>query len=236
MTTKKRPTLSQALARAQASADRIVKDSTNQFARFDYTSAESLMEMWTKIGETHGLTLYPAALNIEGDNLRTCWILEHADSEATREIRMDWPIVEAKGKPRDKAVASARTSSLGYLIRDLLVAPRVHPTDDMDHPRWSQPEKKAAPPAPAPRKKAPQKPVKASAPSESAKPQTWASKHAGRLLAAGLTPEEAEGVAYRIKGETIDESWTDERLDGLIRFVIEDERGRKVLDAVRAER
>ena len=231
MTTKKHATLSQALARAQASADRIAKDSTNQFARFDYTSAESMMEMWTKIGEAQGLILYPAELSIDDGNLRTRWILEHADSEATRQIQMDWPIVEAKGKPRDKAVASARTSSLGYLIRDLLIAPRVQPTDDMDHPRWSQPEKAE----PAPRKKAPQKPAPAPQPAKSAKPQSWESKHAERLLAAGLTPEEASGVAYRIKGEVIDDSWPDDRLDGLIRFVIEDERGRKVLDAVRAE-
>ena len=115
MTTKK-ATLSQALARAQA-------------------SAESMMEMWTKISEAQGLILYPAELTIDEGNLRTRWILEHADSEATRQIQMDWPIVEAKGKPRDKAVASARTSSLGYLIRDLLVAPRVHPTDDMEDER-----------------------------------------------------------------------------------------------------
>jgi hypothetical protein len=140
MTTKKKTTLATALAAAQASADRIDKDSRNDFARFDYTSAESMMAMWTVIGEAHGLSLYPAALNIEGGVLRTCWILEHAESEGTREIRMDWPIVEAKGKPMDKAVASARTSSLGYLIRDLLIAPRVHPTDDMDHPRWSMGE------------------------------------------------------------------------------------------------
>ena len=66
---------------------------------------------------------------------------------------MDWPIVTGKGKPLDKAVASARTSSLGYLIRDLLVAPRVHPTDDMDHSRWSQAEKRNPPKKPAAKKK-----------------------------------------------------------------------------------
>jgi|6_EtaG_2_1085325.scaffolds.fasta_scaffold02767_14 hypothetical protein len=237
MTTKKpATTLSAALAAAQAMATRIDKDGRNDFQRYDYTSAENMMQLWTEIAGSQGLSLYPARSQVKGELLKCRWILEHGPTGAGREIRRDEPIVVSKGKPLDKAIASARTTGLGYLIRDLLIVPRVHPTDDMDHPRWSQPEKKAAPPAPAPRKRSPQKPAKASAPAESAKPQTWASKHAERLLAAGLTPEEAEGVAYRIRGETIDESWTDERLDGLVRFVIEDERGRKVLDAVRAER
>ena len=146
MTTKK-TTLIQALVAAQSEADRIAKDSRNDFARFDYTSAESMMEMWTAISARHGFSLYPAALSIDGDTLRGCWVLEHVSGD-TRDIQVDWPIVEAKGKPRDKALATARTSSLGYLIRDLLIAHRVHPTDDMDHPTWSQTE----PPPPAPKK------------------------------------------------------------------------------------
>ncbi len=44
----------------------------------------------------------------------------------------EWPIVPERGRPLDKAIASAKTSSLGYLLRDLMVAPRVLPGDDMD--------------------------------------------------------------------------------------------------------
>mgnify|MGYP003112413499 FL=1 len=209
MTTKKKTTLSTALAAAQASADRIDKDSRNDFARYDYTSAESMMAMWTVIGEAHGLSLYPAALNIEGGVLRTCWILEHAESEGTREIRMDWPIVEAKGKPMDKAVASARTSSLGYLIRDLLIAPRVHPTDDMDHPRWSMGDKE------------PQKGRQGSA-SKKASPTTWngngwPQRYVEALLSSPgqPTPDEVAQIVRKMSNEDVS-IFPAKRIDGLV--------------------
>ena len=209
MTTKKKTTLATALAAAQASADRIDKDSRNDFARYDYTSAEALMAMWTKIGEAHGLSLYPAALNIEGGVLRTCWILEHAESEGTREIRMDWPIVEAKGKPMDKAVASARTSSLGYLIRDLLIAPRVHPTDDMDHPRWSMGDKE------------PQKGRQGSA-GKKASPTTWngngwPQRYVEALLSSPgqPTPDEVAQIVRKVSNEDVS-IFPAKRIDGLV--------------------
>ena len=209
MTTKKKTTLATALAAAQASADRIDKDSRNDFARYDYTSAESMMAMWTKIGEAHGLSLYPAALNIEGGNLRTCWILEHAESGGTREIRMDWPIVEAKGKPMDKAVASARTSSLGYLIRDLLIAPRVHPTDDMDHPRWSMGDKEPqkAQRQPAANKASPTPPAD----------NGWPHKYVEALLFAPgqPTPDEVAQIVRKVSNEDV-ATFPADRIEGLV--------------------
>ena len=222
--TQKKITLAHALARAQASADRIDKDSRNDFARFDYTSAESMMAMWTVIGEAHGLSLYPAALNIEGDNLRTCWVLEHAASGTNREIRMDWPIVEAKGKPRDKAVASARTSSLGYLIRDLLVAPRVHPTDDMDHPRWSMPEK------------APQSPPKPSKPPAPVNGRPWHAEHAQAILEipGQPSPDEVEAIVRNRSGVEVS-TMDPGRIPGVLKFIARGE-GQRMLDEMRGER
>ena len=135
-----------ALHAAQWVAKRIDKDSKNTFSNYDYTSAESMMQMWTEISGEHGLALFPLELNIRytpGDppTLVTTWVLSHLSGE-DRTLTMEWPVVIGKGKPLDKAIASARTSSLGYLIRDLLIAPRVNPTDDMDHTKWSNTEEK----------------------------------------------------------------------------------------------
>tara|TARA_R100001594_G_scaffold71251_2_gene105827 strand:+ start:2732 stop:3454 length:723 start_codon:yes stop_codon:yes gene_type:complete len=135
-----------ALHAAQWRAKRIDKDSKNTFSNYDYTSAESMMSMWTELSGEHGLSLFPLELNIRytpGDppTLVTTWLLSHLCGE-DRTLTMEWPVVTGKGKPLDKAIASARTSSLGYLIRDLLIAPRVNPTDDMDHTKWSSTEKK----------------------------------------------------------------------------------------------
>ncbi len=228
MTTKKKTTLATALAAAQASADRIDKDSRNDFARFDYTSAESMMAMWTVIGETHGLSLYPAALNIEGGVLRACWILEHAESEGTREIRMDWPIVEAKGKPMDKAVASARTSSLGYLIRDLLIAPRVHPTDDMDHPRWSMGDKE-------PQKAQRQPAAKKASPTPPAD-NGWPHRYVEALLSAPgqPTPDEVAQMVREVsRGGDDVATLPAERVERLIAKFIPSKAGQEKLTQVR---
>jgi len=134
-------TLIRAMHAAQAMADRIGKDSHNDFSRYDYTSAEAQMEMWTAISEIHGLALIPTGHKLTAGDpmiLTSKWNLCHISGD-NQPVKADWPCVPGKGKPMDKAVASARTSALGYLIRDLLIAPRVNPTDDMDHPKWSEP-------------------------------------------------------------------------------------------------
>ena len=204
-------TMAEALAKAQAMADRIAKDSTNDFARYDYTSAESMMDMWTQIAGPLGLSLYPASLAIDGDILRACWVIEHAASGDARDIRADWPIVTGKGKPLDKALASARTSSLGYLIRDILIAPRVHPTDDMDHPRWSKPEEK-----PAPKKAAPA-PVKKAAP----RAGQWSKPYQDALLACdGMpTPDEVTAICADVGKGAHPSDMDAKRIHGLIAYI-----------------
>ena len=225
------PTMAQALAKAQEMADRIVKDSTNDFSRYDYTSAESMMDMWTQIAGPLGLSLYPASLAIDGDILRGCWVVEHAASGDARDIRADWPIVTGKGKPLDKALASARTSSLGYLIRDLLVAPRVHPTDDMDHPRWSKPEQdKPAPKKAAPKKAAPAPAQKKAAPKSS----QWSKPYQDALLACpGMpTPTEVEIICADVGKGAHPSELDARRIEGLLGY-IESEPGQAKLSALR---
>ena len=214
MTTKKKTTLATALAAAQASADRIDKDSRNDFARFDYTSAESMMAMWTVIGEAHGLILRPKCVGrpvqIEGVTwLESVWMVEHSETGESLEVEGFWPIVEAKGKPMDKAVASARTSSLGYLIRDLLIAPRVHPTVDMDHPRWSMGDKE------------PQKGRQGSA-GKKASPTTWngngwPQRYVEALLSSPgqPTPDEVAQIVRKVSNEDVS-IFPAKRIDGLV--------------------
>jgi hypothetical protein len=43
-----------------------------------------------------------------------------------------WPVVPEKGRPVDKAVASADTASLSYFFRNLLLLPRVEAGSDLD--------------------------------------------------------------------------------------------------------
>ena len=50
-------TLAQALAQAQASVSRVLKEDANSFHRYQYASAEALMQAWTEAAGPVGLSL-----------------------------------------------------------------------------------------------------------------------------------------------------------------------------------
>lgn len=130
-------TLAQALAQAQASVSRVLKEDANSFHRYQYASAEALMQAWTEASAPVGLSLIRVSQSRTKDDddgqrwLISEWQLLHVSGEKML-LSDEWPIVPERGRPLDKAIASAKTSSLGYLLRDLMVAPRVLPGDDMD--------------------------------------------------------------------------------------------------------
>ena len=129
-------TLAGALAQAQASVSRVLKEDANSFHKYQYASAESLMQAWTEASAPVGLALVPISQSPSRDEagtywLHSEWLLMHSAGD-TLNLADVWPIVPERGRPLDKAVASAKTSSLGYLLRALMVAPRVLPGDDMD--------------------------------------------------------------------------------------------------------
>ena len=129
-------TLAQALAQAQASVSRVLKEDANSFHRYQYASAEALMQAWTEASAPVGLSLIRLSQSRNKDDdgqrwLISEWVLMHQSGEKISLVD-EWPIVPERGRPLDKAIASAKTSSLGYLLRDLMVAPRVLPGDDMD--------------------------------------------------------------------------------------------------------
>jgi len=67
--------------------------------------------------------------------VQTCalpiYTVAHKDGGAF-ECATSTPAIEEKGRPRDKAVATALTYSLGYFLRGLLLLPRVDEATDVD--------------------------------------------------------------------------------------------------------
>lgn len=148
-----------ALAAAQQRARKVEKDSKNTFHKYAYASTESIIEAAKEALADSGLAIIPRAWKIvppmsEGGKatLERTFALVHGSGETT-DILTAWPIVPDKGRPDDKALASALTSGLGYMLRDLLLMPRVDETDEMDHgsrqyeqPRWQSPQSPHTPP------------------------------------------------------------------------------------------
>jgi hypothetical protein len=126
--------LARALVAAQASIKAIPHDARNDFHKYRYTSSESIISECKAALAAQGLSLLPAGQSItaaDGQLLLTRqFTLLHVSGEE-RALTTAWPIVPDKGRPADKATASAATTSLAYLLRDLLLAPRVDPADDL---------------------------------------------------------------------------------------------------------
>ena len=83
--------------------------------------------------------------------LRATYVLAHESGESIS-YRREWPAVEQKGRPIDKAEGGALTTALGYAIRDVLCLPRddqyadMDRRDDRDHePQRQQPQTPRAP-------------------------------------------------------------------------------------------
>ena len=82
----------------------------------------------------------------EGEKIRyevhRSFLLMHSSGECIQ-LKTEWPVCPDKARPLDKAVASAVTTSLAYLLRDLLCMPRVAEGDDLagreDQPEQVQP-------------------------------------------------------------------------------------------------
>lgn len=159
MTTAPPKSIRAALLVAQQLLPGVLKDSKNDFHKYKYVSSESMIREARAALHGAGLALSPTRAEVITSEalvalgvpalLRAEWVLTHGDTGETMPLAFDWPIVPEKGRPVDKALASARTTGLGYMLRDLLLAPRVDREDDMD---WSGRDRLGvdAPPAPPP--------------------------------------------------------------------------------------
>ena len=139
--------LVKALVQAQAIIKAIPHDARNDFHKYAYTSSEAIISECKAALTANGLSLLPTGEShtvLEGGQVLLVrqFLLMHVSGEE-RALSTSWPVVPDKGRPLDKATASAVTTSLAYLLRDLLLAPRVDPTDDLaareDRPATAKP-------------------------------------------------------------------------------------------------
>ncbi len=132
------PNLCAALAAAQKKCRAAAKESENTFHHFKYASAESVFDEAKKAMADTGLALLPLGPKLvtlgNGQYFALDWDAEllHISGESrAHKIVEGWPVIPDKGRPLDKAFASAITSALSYFLRNLLQMPRVDPADDI---------------------------------------------------------------------------------------------------------
>ena len=137
-TEKKTPAISPldaALLVAQSALNSVGKDAKNQFHKYSYTSAEGMIGACRDALHGAGLVARRTTWKIdptigEFGILISTMVVAHPESGATLSDEIVWAIVPEKGRPYDKAMAGALTSSLNYWLRDLLMVPREDETMD----------------------------------------------------------------------------------------------------------
>jgi len=135
-----------ALLKAQQGIESVKKDATNSFHRYNYTSAEEMIGACRKALHDQGLVATRATWGIDKEigefgAVVSTMTLMHADSGERIDAPITWPIVPEKGRPMDKAIAAALTSSLSYWLRDLLMLAREEEGMDKRDDRDYQPKK-----------------------------------------------------------------------------------------------
>ncbi len=146
-------TLCAALVSAQKTVRAVQKDSKNKFHNYDYASAEDVIVAARHALTGAGLALIASGYTVEPGqvidaipekgktqepedakpraNLRCEYVLVHVDG-GFEKLASVTPIIPEKGRPADKAVATAKTYDLSYTLRGLLLMARGVDDDDPD--------------------------------------------------------------------------------------------------------
>jgi hypothetical protein len=133
-----RPGLAKALAKAVLACAPVEKAAENSYHKYKYASSEAIIDEGRKALASAGLVLLPVEASLVGSErdgpdrfelVRTLLLLH--ESGESLPLRVVWPVVPDKGRPLDKATAAADTLSLAYLLRDLLLMPRVDEADEV---------------------------------------------------------------------------------------------------------
>ena len=122
-----------ALLEAQKSLEGVEKKSTNQFARYDYVSAEDMVISAREALHRSGLVIGRKSWSIGDGKAKSTFFIAHPESGEEIAGDTEFPVVEKKGNPADKAAATALTTGLGYFLRDVLLLPRFNRGENMDH-------------------------------------------------------------------------------------------------------
>lgn len=138
-------TVRAALVAAQRDLRQVGKGSENKFHGYRYASAEDMMAACRAALHAQGLSARRTRWSIEGDEthrwLVSSYEVAHEDGDVeSYPMATKWPFAEEKGRPLDKALAGALTSSLGYWLRDLLLVPRDDEEMDKRDTREHDPE------------------------------------------------------------------------------------------------
>ncbi len=175
-----------ALARAIGRAGGVDKDAKNSFHGYKYASAEGLIAEAREALASEELAVFSSSWQVidrERENaaalgyfadVAVIYTVAHS-SGAAMVCNATTPVISEKGRPEDKAVATALTYNLGYFLRGLLLLPRV----DADHDADQRDDRNYEPQASRQGQQRDQRPPQSAAPPRSQAPTNGHSQPSG---------------------------------------------------------
>jgi hypothetical protein len=132
MTKEKKTSIWVALHKAQQSVTAVGKGSKNDYHGYSYTSAEEMLTACRKALHENGLVAYRLSWKLVTLETGTV-VLSHfcvattdgSGEEDSLTAHVEYPAIPGNGRPLDKAVSAALTTSFSYWLRDLLMLPRL---------------------------------------------------------------------------------------------------------------
>ena len=132
MSKTERSSMAAALLMAQSEMRGVAKDARVEYGKgYDYVSAEQMISAARAALHAAQLSLVRTGWQfLDGSDARPplvlCdYTLTHVTGEQMQFASLPWPIIEQNGRPLDKALSGALTTSLAYFLRDLLLIPKV---------------------------------------------------------------------------------------------------------------
>jgi len=123
----------------------VPKEAKNPQHNYKYASSDSILEAGRGCLSKRGLALIPLVSGLRAYDgpddrsgqtptyyLEQTYRLVHAGGASIDLPLVPWPVIPERGRPLDKALASALTTSLAYFLRNLLLMDRVNEDDNMD--------------------------------------------------------------------------------------------------------
>ena len=116
--------LFKALIQAQTYAKAVEKKASNTYHGYDYASAEGMIAEARDALSQAGLACFSERWEVREGRMHVYYRIVHG-SGGYAMMETSTAILIEKGRPADKAEATALTYNLGYFLRGLLLLPRV---------------------------------------------------------------------------------------------------------------
>jgi hypothetical protein len=119
-----------AMRLAQMGLESVSKDATNDWGKYGYTSAEEMISKCRQTLLKNNLVFSRTNWELSDEKVCSEFIIVH--SVSGQNVKFSNQMIFVGGKNPDKSVLAALTTSMNYMLRDVLLIPRIDGQPEID--------------------------------------------------------------------------------------------------------